>query len=250
MMGGGSSHFFSNTQSVSGGFTSEKDENQICVRAVSSNLMKASNKDTNSFSFVFDSLIKYEISVDEFNELRLQPVEALTESQIKIMKAIRDSIPEVNNETIMQKVIPEESIIKYLEGSFNSVTGYVTKVEDVKHLSTYQNVFDSLRLDYTGTKFNPENGEVLGIIRFKTMESSKIIIPFSKEFGEDTQEDYPFTGNGFTSAENNEIIPEYKCVDYLKITDGSELYEMTKDGEEKLIAVYNELEDRFVKIKL
>ncbi len=194
-------------------------------------------------------LSKHGLSLDKFNDLRLKSADKLTDNEIKAMKAVRESIPDLNNNSIMQKVLPKEDIAKYLDGSYNTVGGYVTRAQDVKQLNNYQDVFESLRLDYKGTKFKPESDDVLGIIRFKTPEASKIKPPYCKEFGGDIKDGPPFTGNGFTSATNGQIIPEYKCGDYLKLTQGSELYELTKDGKEVLKAVYDELAGRFVKVQ-
>ncbi len=203
-------------------------------------------------SFIDDigsTLSKHGLSLEKFNDLRLKSADKLTDNEIKAMKAVRESIPNLNNNSIMQKVLPKEDISKYLDGSYNTVGGYVTRAQDVKQLNNYQDVFDSLRLDYKGTKFKPESDDVLGIIRFKTPEASKIKPPYCKEFGGDIKDGPPFTGNGFTSATNGQIIPEYKCGDYLKLTQGSELYELTKDGKEVLKAVYDELAGRFVKVQ-
>ncbi len=194
-------------------------------------------------------LSKHGLSLDKFNDLRLKLADKLTDNEIRAMKAIRESIPDLNNNSIMQKVLPKEDIAKYLDGSYNTVGGYVTRAQDVKQLNNYQDVFDSLRLDYKGTKFKPESDNVLGIIRFKTPEASKIKPPYCKEFGGDIKDGPPFTGNGFTSATNGQIIPEYKCGDYLKLTQGSELYELTKDGKEVLKAVYDDLAGRFIKVQ-
>lgn len=49
----------------------------------------------------------------------------------------------------------------------------------------------------------------------------------------------PFTGNGFTSATNGQVIPEFKCGKYLDVYDGAELYEVGKDGKEVLRAIFN-----------
>lgn len=61
----------------------------------------------------------------------------------------------------------------------------------------------------------------------------------------------PQTGTGFTAAENGKIIPEYECWEdgektYLLPQDGAELYEVSADGEEKLIGIYDKDEKKFI----
>ncbi|WP_157942929.1 hypothetical protein [Acetivibrio saccincola] len=46
------------------------------------------------------------------------------------MKAVRDAIPMPTEETIMQKVIPQGDIAKYISGEYNQVRGYITKAQD------------------------------------------------------------------------------------------------------------------------
>ncbi|MGL5085561.1 MAG: hypothetical protein ACRC68_07555 [Clostridium sp.] len=50
-------------------------------------------------------------------------------------------------------------------------------------------------------------------------------------------------------AMNENIIPEYKCNSFLDVYDGAELYQIDKNGIETLIAVFNEIDGRFVLIK-
>ena len=58
---------------------------------------------------------------------------------------IRESVPMPDTNTMMQKVIPASDIEKYLDGTYTQVGGYVTRLEDISHLSTYGEIYDSLR---------------------------------------------------------------------------------------------------------
>ena len=140
---------------------------------------------------------------------------------------------------MLESIIPLDDISKYLDGTYTQVGGYVTKYEDVSNLSKYEDIYESLRLDYPGTAYKVDSDSSLGVIRFKTPDSKKIGIPYGVDFGGTITDSPPFTGNGFTKAMNGNIIPEFKCNGYLCVEDGAELYELTKDGKEILRAIYD-----------
>lgn len=64
------------------------------------------------------------------------------------MRTIRDSIPMPTDETILQKIIPQGDIVKYLDGTYTDVRGYITKAPDVKQLITYDDIYRALGLNY------------------------------------------------------------------------------------------------------
>lgn len=53
---------------------------------------------------------------------------------------------------------------------------------------------------------------------------------------------------GFTKATNGQSIPEYKCDGYLSLFEGAELYEISKEGSEILLAIYDNNLGQFIKI--
>ena len=61
-----------------------------------------------------DVLKKEGLSLDEFNKLRLTDVDELKPNEIAKMKAIREAVPKIDSETIIQKTIPAEDLAKYL----------------------------------------------------------------------------------------------------------------------------------------
>lgn len=194
-------------------------------------------------------LKKQGISLDEFNELRLKDVSVLTKEERNILKRIRESIAMPDENTLIQKVITVSDMEKYLDGSYTQVGGFVTRAEDVTQLGSYDDIYNSLRLDYPDTAYHIVTDDSLAVIKYKTSEVSKIEIPYSTEMGGTTTVAPPFTGNGFTKATNGQIIPEYKCNGYLEIEDGAQLIEMGKDVIETLKAVYNKIDERFVPVK-
>jgi hypothetical protein len=194
-------------------------------------------------------LKKQGLSIEEFNSLRLRDVSSLSDAEKATLKAIRESVPMPDADTLMQNVISSCDIAKYMDGTYTQVGGYVTKAEDVSQLSTYGDIYDSLRLDYPNSAYQSITDGSLGVIRYNTSEVSKIEIPYSTEMGGKVTETAPFTGNGFTKATNGQIIPEFKCDGYLDVEDGAQLIEISKDGTETLKAVYSEIIGKFVPVK-
>jgi hypothetical protein len=211
---------------------------------------KTSINGNSAFANTMDDILKKQgLTVEEFNSLRLRDVSTLSDAEKASLKAIRESIPMPDTDTSMQKVIPSSDLAKYMDGTFTQVGGYVTKAEDVSQLSTYDELYDSLRLDYPNSAYQSVTDDSLGVIRYNTSEVSKIEIPYGTEMGGKVTEAAPFTGNGFTKATNGQIIPEYKCDGYLEVEDGAQLIEISKDGTETLKAVYSEIKGKFIPVK-
>lgn len=189
------------------------------------------------------------LTLEEFNKLRLTGVSQLTNDEKALLKMIRESIPMPDSNTLMQKVIPASDVQKYLDGTYTQIGGFVTRAEDVTQLKTYDDIYNSLRLDYPDTAYDIVSDDTLAVIRYNTNETSKIQIPYSSEMGGVTTGADPFTGNGFTKATNGQIIPEYKMSDFARIEDGAQLIEIGKDGKETLKAIYDVDFGRFVPIE-
>ncbi|MFN2744015.1 MULTISPECIES: hypothetical protein [unclassified Bacillus (in: firmicutes)] len=188
-----------------------------------------------------DEIKKHELTLKQFNELKLKPISELTNKEVKIMKDIRDAVPLINKDTLLQKTIPSSDIEKYLSGQYTEIGGYIAKAEDVGHINKYDDVVESFRLDYSfpdGTRPFPEGGSTYGMIRFKTKEVDKISIPYGERMGGTNTDGPPCTQNGFTSARNGEIVPEWQFQGRFEPEKGAELYTVI-NGEEKLIAIFD-----------
>lgn len=196
-------------------------------------------------------ITKNGLTTPQFTKLRQKSANMYSSSQKTKMKKIRNSVPHPTKDTIMQKVVPYEDMLKYLDGRYNTIGGYVTRAQDTKMLSKYMDYYNSLRLDYKGTKFKPKKDKTMGVIRFKTTEVNKLSIPYSKAMGGNTKGQLPWTGNGFTSAKNGNAIPEYTFPErYLaEPLNGAELFEVDKFGNEVLKAVYIDRLEKFVPVK-
>ncbi len=164
------------------------------------------------------------------------------------MRTIRDSIPMPTDETILQKIIPQGDIVKYLDGTYTDVRGYITKAPDAKQLITYDDIYRALGLNYDGSLFNPATDEYVGAIRFKPSDLSNIEIPYGPAMGGNVPDGPPFRGNGYTVGMDGYVIPEYKVAvgEFLKLYDGAELYTITREGLERLVAIYSEKAGKFI----
>jgi len=94
------------------------------------------------------------LTLEEFNKLRLTDVSQLTNDEKALLKMIRESIPMPDSNTLMQKVIPASDVQKYLDGTYTQIGGFVTRAEDVTQLKTYDDIYNSLRLDYPDTAYD------------------------------------------------------------------------------------------------
>ncbi|WP_369899946.1 hypothetical protein [Bacillus manliponensis] len=209
-------------------------------------------RDMQGFRHQIDNeLKKHGITREEFNDLKLKPASELTDTEAALMKDIRDAVPSITEDTLLQKTIPFADIEKYLAGIYKEIGGYVAKAEDVGHISKYDDVVESSRLDYTyedGTRPFPDDGDTYGMIRFKSDYADEINIPYGEKFNGKNTDGPPCTLNGFTGSRNGEIIPEWKFSGYYFPQDGAELYKVVNDNE-KLIAVFDADLKMFVPIK-
>ena len=196
-------------------------------------------------------LAKHGLTVKEFNKLRRTPTHMLTDSQAEKLRKIREEIP-LSEDTVMQKILTKEQGENY---KWPTVQGYVTRAQDTTNLNTPRRVYNELRLDYKGTQFSKKDDCVIAI-RFRASELDKIHIPFGginekgmAKMKGTVMEGSPFTGNGFTQA-NNAVIPEYKIFNDkpVYLTDEAEMYKIYADGSEELYKVFDEELDMFVEI--
>lgn len=192
---------------------------------------------------------KQGMTMAEFERWFAEPARIIPESMIPKLKAIRDAVPVPTPDTLMEKAIPLKDVQKYLDGKFIEVKGFINRAQDTRGLTDFRKIYNTLRLDYMDSNFNDISDSSLGIIRFKTAETATIGVPYSPEFGGKDMGDYPFTGNGFTSAGNGRVIPEFKISgpNGVKLQEGSELYLIDRMGNESLLGTYDKKQGRFVK---
>ena len=189
------------------------------------------------------------LGVDEnyFLEMMQKTADQLTPTERVVMESIRNSIPLPTGQTVLQKVLNPNYVQGYYTGAYLSVnngriTGCITTVEDASAMKTPQAIFNGLRLDYDGSPFSPMD-EVVTAIRFTPDDTSKIIVPYADSMphpsgGNVSNMTAPFTGHGFTSAQDGQIIPEF-YTSGLSLTKGAVMVEIRKTGGVSVIAIYN-----------
>src|SRR5690625_4397820 len=168
------------------------------------------------------------------------------------MKDIRDSVPPVTQDTLLQKTIPVNDVDKYLSGDYTEIGGYVAKVEDLSNVRMYDDIVESLRLDYVswdGSRPYPKDGESYAMIRFKTNKVDEIEIPYGERLGGTNTDGPPCTLNGFTGARNGQIVTGRAFGNIRNPQHGVELYKIVQ-GEEKLIGIFDSDLKRFISINV
>ena len=174
-------------------------------------------------------------SMKEFHGLRnLDPGE-LTASQKTRLKAIRDAIPGPANGETMQKVIKSADIEDYLDGTTETIGGFVAKNADVGDLDTVDDLVEGLRLDYDGG-FSGETE--VGIIEFPIPQGSSAEIPYSTSMGGSLATDYPFSGNGFAATRKGKVVPEFRIGTDIDIPEGTKIYHLDDAGNRVLQGTY------------
>jgi hypothetical protein len=173
------------------------------------------------------------------------------------MKAIREAVPMPTETTLLEKTIPKAEIQKYVDGKYTKVLGFVNRAQDTQGVRDFSDLYNSMRLDYPPKsmselpRFNLSDDSA-GLIRFKTADSQNIEVPYSNGMGGSVKAEYPFTGNGFTASVNGHVVPEFKIGSQngVLMENGAELYEISKGGFEKLVAIYSEPDKKFIPIKM
>ncbi len=184
-------------------------------------------------------LFENEMNMTNFNMYSVEKVSALDQITRDKLKKIRLDIPAITNQTIIQKVIPLENVLDYMNNVYGgTVGGFVCNVADVKNIVTQKDIIGGLRLDYEGTLFR-KDGAGYAVLRFRSNETAHLEIPFSPELGGEYQNPWPFTGNGFTSSTlGYGGFPEYTFKGYYAPIEGAELYEITPNGHEILRSIF------------
>jgi Fe-S cluster biosynthesis and repair protein YggX len=200
----------------------------------------------NGFSDNISNLaVQNGIDLNTFKNIQKEAFVNLTTQEKIIINNLRNNIPSPDANTILQKAIPKSEFNDYLSGYRNQVGGYITTAKDAKHLNTFDEIYYGMRLDYSGTKFSINDGSC-GVIRYKTSNVSSIEVPRSPANGGSISDLMPFTGHGFTSAENGLLgVPEWKS-GYLTPNEGAELWEVFSDGTEILIATFSTSLNKFI----
>jgi hypothetical protein len=198
-------------------------------------------------------LVKKEgLTMDDFQYMLQKSVNTLTAEEKAHLANIRNALPRPDANTIMQKVISEADLERYLNGQYDGVQGFVTIAADTKQLDTFDRLYYGLRLDYKDSPFTKTfigtTDRNCAVLRFKSDQAGTAVIPTLNEVDVNS---YPFTGTGFTSGKMNNLgVPEWQlkgAKDHsIPIKDESEIWRISEDGHETLVARY--INNKFVKV--
>ena len=168
----------------------------------------------------------------------------LTDKQkvnLEKLKDYRAEIPEVRNDTIMQKVITTSDYYKYIDENNprTDVSGCASRAVDVAPFTNNaKQIYNEIRLDYNETVFKDvadSNGDVY-VMRFNSD-----FCPSNEEYpkmdGSQPWNKPPCTGTGWTGSDSH-LIPEYTYGKGQEITDGA-IFKLNSNGEETIVAFWN-----------
>lgn len=201
--------------------------------APAANYSKSIIKSKRGFVNQIYSLLEQEgLKMDDFHYMMQKSSNALTTTEKEAINRIRAALPKPNSTSVMQKVIPKGDIEKYINGAKGTnVSGYVTKAADAKHLETFEDLYNGLRLDYTGTEFFIGDGSC-GVLRFTSSNTKSAVIPAGGSYA---KYEYPFTAHGFTAGKSERLgAPEWHLPNNIEMEEGAELWEILNDGSEIL----------------
>ncbi|HEY8474960.1 MAG TPA: SseB family protein [Natronosporangium sp.] len=142
----------------------------------------------------------------------------------------------------MQKVVAPSQVGWYLERSYDRVSGFVHREQEVAHLRTPAKLVAGLGLRYEGSPFDPDADEVY-VLRWLAYRPSLYRIPYGgrTQAAMEAMEGWvieraPFRGNGFAPSDGEDVIAEFK-VDSVRLPHGAQLWRLKSDGSSQLVAL-------------
>jgi hypothetical protein len=196
---------------------------------------------------------QHDLTLEEFIVLEGKAAAEMTAAERSVINQIRNSISSPSSNTIMQKVISRTEIDQYLDGTYSQIGGFVSTCTGTKHLTTYDDLYYGLRLDYKlsdgiSQKFHLSDGSC-GVIRYTTPNVHQSRIPRSAVNGGVDDASLPYTGHGFTSGMNGRLgAPEW-ISPYLTPDDGAELWEVFSNGREVLRGRFSKMQNKFITVQ-
>jgi hypothetical protein len=145
---------------------------------------------------------------------------------------------------LMQRTIAAAQVSLYLDRGYDRVSGFVHRASEVDHLRTPVDLYRALGLVYPGSQFNLDDAEVY-VLRWPAHCPSLYRIPFGgqTEAGMHAMQGWvieraPFRGNGFAPSETGDVVAEFK-IDSTRLPHGTQLWRLTRDGTETLVALFD-----------
>lgn len=224
-------------------------------------LETAVNKQTGYMKELNTILEKKGMTLERYKEIVLRniddtsnlPPEGSEELQqlAETIRSIREEvIGKMDSDVEFRKYITQQDLIKYLNGEYNTIGGYFSRNCDSRVLTEYNEIFNSVRLDYPNTAYNPEKDKFIAYITFRLKGSddlTKIEIPYSELFGGKLSDSPPVSGTAILNSKNGLLIPEFKATERLELIDGAELHIICRDKNNTDIIVGKYKERKYKK---
>jgi hypothetical protein len=142
----------------------------------------------------------------------------------------------------MQKVIAPSQVSWYLERSYDRVSGFVHREQEVAQLGTPAKLVTGLGLRFEGSPYD-EAAEEIYVLRWLAYRPSLYRIPYGgrTQAAMEAMEGWviersPFRGNGFAPSDGDDVIAEFK-VDSVRLPHGAQLWRLRAEGGSQLVAL-------------
>lgn len=198
--------------------------------------------------------------------LNSTPVDELSDADAAWLRQTRNRIT-VPEGTPMQRALSPQDVEKMLDGTYGPTMtrGFTARQEDVDHLRTPQDIYDSLGLDYQGTQHGtlnngrPNQGGTANdeafVLRYDQQNADELEVPRDSRVGGDggrdgdaRDPDNPFTGNGWTKGDDP--IPEFHTGSGGgQLDEGAQIWRFDSEGNRELYAelVFEDGEYRWIR---
>jgi hypothetical protein len=154
------------------------------------------------------------------------------------------------NAVLMQRTVPPDQVTFYLERDYDRVSGFVNRASEVAHLKTPQALYRALGLVYPGSPFATDDAEV-HVLRWVAHRPDLYRLPYGGQNEAAMRamqgwviERPPFRGNGFAPGDTD-VVAEFK-VDSVRLPHGAQMWRLTQDGTETLVASFDADKGRWV----
>ena len=118
-----------------------------------------------AFSEVIDQVAAdHGLTRAQLEDLVTTPVDQLTRDQVHTLVEIRDAMPPVTPDTVLQKIVPPDTAARVLAGdsaTLRETGGFVARAADTARMPTSE-LYSRLGLDYPRSPFSPD-GEMFAV---------------------------------------------------------------------------------------
>jgi hypothetical protein len=190
-------------------------------------------------TFFTEALADHHWSAAEANDVRRTPLDELSDAQAEAIRDLRDSVPPITPDTAMSKVIPVGDIDKYVSGEYSQLGGFMTREADYDGgARSLAEVVEELRLDYTDSPFLRPETDSFAVIDFQAGDGATFDVPYAPRLGGTHDWPPPFTGNGFTAARGDIMVPEFVASQRFTPPEGA-VISVVENGVKTPVAVFS-----------